>query len=213
MTVCTVCQCVCNLSCLQVHLPNLWLYPLPVWLHRKHHPLSLYQRVPVQVRVELSCCCQALCVHACKCVCVWLCLSVWSNLWPRCGEWLAGKVLSDPKCFHYLLPDPKLSITWPSLLSLCITWLSLSVFIICHLTLSVFIVYHQTLSVFIVCLHVESEEICVCVAVECRWMHMDRESGKGRGRWGEHERSRQEKKARVGWVIRQIQIGVVVWDH
>ena len=41
---------------------------------------------------------------------------------------------------------------------------------------------------------------------------MDRESGKGRG-WGgggEYERSRQEKEARVGWVIRQIQIGVVV---
>ena len=27
------------------------------------------------------------------------------------------------------------------------------------------------------------------------------------------ERSRQENEARVGWVIRQIQIGVVVWDH
>ncbi len=50
----------------------------------------------------------------------------------------------------------------------------------------------------------------MCVAVECRWMHMDRESGKGRGRGGEYERSRQEKEARVGWVIRQIQIGVVV---
>ena len=37
---------------------------------------------------------------------------------------------------------------------------------------------------------------------------MDRESGKGRG-GGEYERSRQEE-ARVGWVIRQIQIGVVV---
>ena len=31
----------------------------------------------------------------------------------------------------------------------------------------------------------------------------------GRGGGGEHERSRQEKEARVGWVIRQIQIGVV----
>ena len=43
-------------------------------------------------------------------------------------------------------------------------------------------------------------------------LHMDRESGKGRGRGGggEYERSRQEKEARVGWVIRQIQIGVVV---
>ena len=40
---------------------------------------------------------------------------------------------------------------------------------------------------------------------------MDRERGKGRGGvGGEHERSRQEKEARVGWVIRQIQIGVVV---
>ena len=27
---------------------------------------------------------------------------------------------------------------------------------------------------------------------------------------GEHERSRQEKEARAGWVIRQIQIGVAV---
>ena len=27
---------------------------------------------------------------------------------------------------------------------------------------------------------------------------------------GEHERCRQEKEARAGWVIRQIQIGVVV---
>ena len=42
---------------------------------------------------------------------------------------------------------------------------------------------------------------------------MDRESGKGRGTGGEYERSRQEKEARVGWVIRQIQIGVVVRDH
>ena len=39
---------------------------------------------------------------------------------------------------------------------------------------------------------------------------MDRESGKGRGRGGEYERSRQKKEAWVGWVIRQIQIGVVV---
>ena len=39
---------------------------------------------------------------------------------------------------------------------------------------------------------------------------MDRESGEGRGRGGEYERSRQEKEAQVGWVIRQIQIGVVV---
>ena len=38
---------------------------------------------------------------------------------------------------------------------------------------------------------------------------MDRVRGKGGG-GGEHERSRQEKEARVGWVIRQIQIGVVV---
>ena len=37
---------------------------------------------------------------------------------------------------------------------------------------------------------------------------MEWERGKGRG--GEHERSGQEKEARVGWVIRQIQIGVVV---
>ena len=39
---------------------------------------------------------------------------------------------------------------------------------------------------------------------------MDKESGKGMGRGGEYERSRQEKEARVGWVIRQIQIVVVV---
>ena len=31
-----------------------------------------------------------------------------------------------------------------------------------------------------------------------------------RGGGGEYERSRQEKEARVGWVKRQIQIGVVV---
>ena len=36
---------------------------------------------------------------------------------------------------------------------------------------------------------------------------MDRESGRG---GGGSERSRQEKEARVEWVIRQIQIGVVV---
>ncbi len=36
---------------------------------------------------------------------------------------------------------------------------------------------------------------------------MDRENRRGRG--GEYERSRQEKEAWVGWVIRQIQIGVV----
>ena len=34
----------------------------------------------------------------------------------------------------------------------------------------------------------------------------ERKGGRGR----EHVRSRQEKEARVGWVIRQIQIGVVV---
>ena len=35
--------------------------------------------------------------------------------------------------------------------------------------------------------------------------------GEGEGnRGGEHERSRQEKEARVGWVKRQIQISVVV---
>ena len=45
----------------------------------------------------------------------------------------------------------------------------------------------------------------------CIWI------GRG-GRWGVgvggvHERSRQEKEARDGWVIRQIQIGVVVLGH
>ena len=40
---------------------------------------------------------------------------------------------------------------------------------------------------------------------------MDREGGREGGKeGGEHERSRQEKEARVGWVKRQIQIGVVV---
>ena len=39
---------------------------------------------------------------------------------------------------------------------------------------------------------------------------MDRERGKGGGGGREHERSRQEKEARVGWVKRHIQSGVVV---
>ena len=34
--------------------------------------------------------------------------------------------------------------------------------------------------------------------------------GEGKGGGREHESSRQEKEARVGWVIRQIQTGVVV---
>ena len=54
-------------------------------------------------------------------------------------------------------------------------------------------------------LPVESEEICV-------WqLNVDGCIGRGeRGGGGrEHERSRQEKEAWVGWVIRQIQIGVV----
>ena len=34
-------------------------------------------------------------------------------------------------------------------------------------------------------------------------------AGGGGEEEGEHERSRQEKEARVGWVIREIQIGVV----
>ena len=45
----------------------------------------------------------------------------------------------------------------------------------------------------------------------CIWI------GRGRREWGvggeeerEHERSRQEKEAQVGWVIRQTEIGVVV---
>ena len=38
----------------------------------------------------------------------------------------------------------------------------------------------------------------------CIWI------GRGEGRGGGHERSRQEKEAWVGWVIRQIEIGVVV---
>ena len=51
-------------------------------------------------------------------------------------------------------------------------------------------------------LPVESEERCVCV-----WeLNADRGiwigGGKGGGR--EHERSRQEKEARVGWVKRQL---------
>ena len=38
----------------------------------------------------------------------------------------------------------------------------------------------------------------------CIWI------GKGKGGGGGYERSRQEEEAWVGWVIRQIQIGVVV---
>ena len=53
---------------------------------------------------------------------------------------------------------------------------------------------------------VESEEICVCV-----WqLNVDGCIGRGEREGGEHERSRQEKEAWVGWVIRQIQTGVVV---
>ena len=40
----------------------------------------------------------------------------------------------------------------------------------------------------------------------CIWIGRGEREGWG----GEYERSRQEKEARVGWVIRQIQIGVVV---
>ena len=40
---------------------------------------------------------------------------------------------------------------------------------------------------------------------------MDRERGKGRGLGGrEHEKYRQEKEARTGWVKRLFQIGVVI---
>ena len=41
----------------------------------------------------------------------------------------------------------------------------------------------------------------------CIWIGR---GGKGSGEGREHERSRQEKEARVGWVKRQIHIGVVV---
>ena len=41
----------------------------------------------------------------------------------------------------------------------------------------------------------------------CIWIGRGEREGGGGG--GEYERSRQEKEARVGWVIRQIQIGVV----
>ena len=40
-------------------------------------------------------------------------------------------------------------------------------------------------------------------------LNVDRERERGEGGRREHERSRQEKEARVGWVIRQIQTGVV----
>ena len=41
----------------------------------------------------------------------------------------------------------------------------------------------------------------------CIWIGRgEREVGGGR----EHERSRQEKEAQVGWVKRQIEIGVIV---
>ena len=42
----------------------------------------------------------------------------------------------------------------------------------------------------------------------CIWIGRGERGGGGRER--EHEKSRQEKETRVGWVIRQIQIGVVV---
>ena len=42
----------------------------------------------------------------------------------------------------------------------------------------------------------------------CIWIGKVEREGGGGG--GEYERSRQEKEARVRWVIRQIQIGVVV---
>ena len=54
-------------------------------------------------------------------------------------------------------------------------------------------------------LPVESKK---CVASERRCIGRGGRKGGGR----KHERSRQEKEARVGWVKRQIQIGVV-WDH
>ena len=50
----------------------------------------------------------------------------------------------------------------------------------------------------------------------CVWqLNVDRciwigRGGREGGGGGKHERSRQEKEARVGWVIRQNQIGVVV---
>ena len=47
----------------------------------------------------------------------------------------------------------------------------------------------------------------------CIWIGRGESEGWGWGGGvggGEYERSRQEKEARVGWVIRQIQIGVVV---
>ena len=44
----------------------------------------------------------------------------------------------------------------------------------------------------------------------CIWIGKVEREGGGGGGGGEYERSRQEKEARVGWVIRQIQIGVVV---
>ena len=55
------------------------------------------------------------------------------------------------------------------------------------------------------------EEMCVCVwhlnVGGCIWIGRGgREGGGGR----EHEISRQENEARVGWVIRQIQIGFIV---
>ena len=56
--------------------------------------------------------------------------------------------------------------------------------------------------------------MCLCVwqlnVDECIWIGTAGGVGGGRR---EHERSRQEKEARVGWMKRQIQIGVVVSDH
>ena len=48
------------------------------------------------------------------------------------------------------------------------------------------------------------------VRSECSEEYWKRTGGGGGGGGGEHERSRQEKEARAGWVKNQTQIGVVV---
>lgn len=37
------------MSCVQVHIPNVWLHTLSLWLHWEHHTLTVHQRVSVQV--------------------------------------------------------------------------------------------------------------------------------------------------------------------
>ena len=53
-----------------------------------------------------------------------------------------------------------------------------------------------------VLLDVLTSKVCLCVVVECKRVYMDRERREEGRVGGEHERSRQEKEARGGWVRR-----------